>query len=209
MQEAPVSWKNFGKDKAAIIQGIASIILLYAAATLFADFLDFAEYRKGIPFDDPLMSWFTPYDFSLPLFILTYGSVAALIAINFKRPKVLVQMAQLYTMLLVARTITIFLVPLEAPAGYLHLEDPFLNNFIYIDIKMRDLFFSGHVATIILFALTLESRNLRILFFLVALTIGLMVIWQHVHYSIDVIAAIPFAWIIYRLHERYLKKRLT
>ncbi len=85
----------------------------------------------------------------------------------------------------------------------IYLEDPFLNNLVYPGNIDADLFFSGHTALI--FILFFLSRNK--VFIILGTLLGLMLIAQRVHYSIDVLAAIPFAYVIVRITE-YLTSRL-
>jgi len=59
----------------------------------------------------------------------------------------------------------------------------------------KDLFFSGHTATLIVGGICMtESRDKVIAFFAAAL-IGVLLLLQHVHYTADVLAA-PFFSII-------------
>jgi membrane-associated phospholipid phosphatase len=56
---------------------------------------------------------------------------------------------------------------------------------------VADLFFSGHTALV--FAIYLLSGK-KWPFLLLSIVIGTLLVMQRVHYSIDVIAAFPFAW---------------
>lgn len=196
-------WKYCIKEKRFLWEFAISLVVLIVAASVFAEFLAFAEGREGVFFADPILSLFDPVDFSLITFILTYGSIAAIVLLNVMRPRTLVQMLQLYTLLLVARTITIYLWPLYAPEDIIILADPFLDTFIYQVHNIRDLFFSGHTATVFIFALTLKRKALKAVFIAISLVIGLLLILQHVHYSVDVFAAPLFAYLIFVGHRRF------
>ncbi|MFC2136330.1 phosphatase PAP2-related protein, partial [Bacteroidota bacterium] len=66
------------------------------------------------------------------------------------------------------------------------------------EIYIKDLFFSGHTSTMFLLFLTAGSKNLRMVFLLLTILVAFCVIIQHVHYSIDVIAAPIGAYIGYK-----------
>lgn len=53
----------------------------------------------------------------------------------------------------------------------------------------KDLFFSGHTATLCLFAIMFEDRPFKLFFGTMAVVVGVAVLMQHVHYSIDVVVA--------------------
>ena len=100
------------------------------------------------------------------------------------------------------RTISIYLVPLEPPIGMILLKDPVTIIFMstpsggYI---VKDLFFSGHVSTVVLFFIVAVNRNVKALLLLLAFLIGTFILVQHVHYTIDVVAAPFFSFLAFKL----------
>jgi len=88
-----------------------------------------------------------------------------------------------------------FTLPLEAPIHIIPLKDIFLNASFYSGREnLKDLFFSGHTAILFLFAFYFKNKTLKILFMIGGLIIALLLITQHVHYIIDVLAAPLFAY---------------
>lgn len=71
------------------------------------------------------------------------------------------------------------------------MKDPFVQLFDTGVVLTKDLFFSGHVATLFLLLLTARHRVPRAAFLLATVVVGAGLIWQHVHYTIDVLTA-PF-----------------
>nr|WP_262906179.1 sphingomyelin synthase family protein [Hymenobacter terricola] len=67
---------------------------------------------------------------------------------------------------------------------------------------VRDLFFSGHTATMMLLALAGRGRAWRWVLGLMMVAVGLLVLVQRVHYSYDVLAAPFFGWLAYWLAGR-------
>jgi hypothetical protein len=97
--------------------------------------------------------------------------------------------------------VTILLLPLEPPPGLVELKDP-ISNFFYGEehaFITRDLFFSGHTSTQIMIGLILPGRKEKLLAFLGATTVAVLVLIQHIHYTIDVVGAVFFTWLLYKL----------
>ncbi|MFX7751990.1 phosphatase PAP2-related protein, partial [Acinetobacter baumannii] len=91
--------------------------------------------------------------------------------------------------------ITISLVPLNPPQGLIPLIDPLTNIFYGGKFISKDLFYSGHTATLFLMSLCLQKQSEKILALIASIAVAVMVLIQHVHYSIDVLAAFPFAYL--------------
>nr|WP_262896050.1 sphingomyelin synthase family protein [Hymenobacter sp. BT523] len=71
---------------------------------------------------------------------------------------------------------------------------------------VRDLFFSGHTATMALLVLAVRGRAWRRALVLMTVAVGLLVLVQRVHYTYDVLAAPLFAWLAYWLAGRITKR---
>ncbi len=97
------------------------------------------------------------------------------------------------------RIIAMFLIPLDSPPTSLLLADPIVQYFGTGKQLTKDLFFSGHTATMFVLLLTAISKNEKILFLIGTITVATFVILQHTHYSIDVFAAPFFAYGAYRI----------
>lgn len=180
---------------------LLALIFLGVSASLFIVFIDSHEPAtrgKGIQFDDPVHSILPAFDVSLPIFTITYGSLLLYVFFTHRQQFFLSRIMIAYGLIALMRIITISLLPLREPEDLVYLEDPFLNNLIYPEEVVTDLFFSGHTALIFLIYL-LSGRKL--IFLVLTIVMGLLVMIQRVHYSIDVLAAIPFAWLaVYLSH---------
>nr|WP_262898321.1 sphingomyelin synthase family protein [Hymenobacter siberiensis] len=71
---------------------------------------------------------------------------------------------------------------------------------------VRDLFFSGHTATMVLLTLVGRGRSWRWVLGLMSVAVGVLVLVQRVHYSYDVLAAPFFAGAAYWLAGRVCRK---
>lgn len=85
------------------------------------------------------------------------------------------------------------LLPLAEPENLVFLEDPFLNELIYSGEITTDLFFSGHVGLVFLAAFLSEKRWY---YMVLGSMLAVLLLVQHIHYSIDVLAAVPIAYLI-------------
>jgi hypothetical protein len=104
---------------------------------------------------------------------------------------------------LIARFITITLVPLDPPAGLVQLNDP-VNEIFYGHIMVvKDLFFSGHTASLMLIFLSLEKRADKIIALCAMLIVMALLLIQHIHYTIDVLAAPLIVYVLFNF-TRYL-----
>jgi membrane-associated phospholipid phosphatase len=124
------------------------------------------------------------------------------------RPNLLLRALWAYLFLQLLRMGTLWLLPLEPPAALVLLRDPVMDRIFEVTTQpiVRDLFFSGHTATMTLLALVVRGRKLRWALLLMTVAVGLLVLIQRVHYSYDVLAAPLFAWLAYWLAGRVTKR---
>ncbi|OIQ68657.1 PAP2 superfamily protein [mine drainage metagenome] len=101
------------------------------------------------------------------------------------------------------RFVTLSLVALNPPQGMILLEDPVNSAFYHNAVITKDLFFSGHTATMVTIFLCLEKRGDKIIALIAAFAVACLLLLQHVHYTIDVLAAPVVVYACYRL-TRYL-----
>jgi membrane-associated phospholipid phosphatase len=99
-----------------------------------------------------------------------------------------------------------YITQLEAPATLIPLYDPLVQLFGNFEILRDDLFFSGHTATMFLLFLIIENKILKRVFLLFTVLVGISVILQHVHYTIDVFAAPFFSFASFRIITAARKK---
>lgn len=189
---------------------IVSLIFLLACAAMFSLFLPIHEARVDKLlwyFNDPAF-WILPAkDVSIPIFTITYGAIISYLIINRKEKYVISKMAFSYGVLLIFRTLTLTVLPLKEPETIIFLEDPFLNTFIYQGTIDSDLFFSGHTALVCLIFFLTHKR--KWFFALIGLILGILLMIQRVHYSIDILAALPFAFLTVKIVNFTIYRRLS
>ncbi len=188
------------------IEFILSLVLLSSILYSFTHFLDFVENRHGIVLNDPVLSLFSPVDLNWLIFLLIYLSLV-LAFINLARePEGLMLAIQSYVVMIAFRIAAMYLIPLDPPQKMIPLNDPFVQFFGTGKLLLKDLFFSGHTATIFLLYLVTMRRQLRSLLLIFTIAAGISLLLQHVHYSIDVLAAPFFAYGSFRITYLLRKK---
>jgi hypothetical protein len=187
-------WGESWKDRAFRIESIVTVVLLVGIVSGLANFLQVIERRPGAVLNDPVLAMFQPVDLTWVTFALIYGGLLLAIGILLSHPRRLMIAFQCYSMMVIVRMIAMSLTPLDPPPTMIALVDPTVSYFGTGMTPSRDLFFSGHTSTMLLLALTVPSIRWRNLFAAATVAVAVCVLAQHAHYTIDVFAAVFFAY---------------
>ena len=161
--------------------------------------LDWVERRKGATLADPILAWLSPRDLTWLTFALIYLGLVAGLALLATQPRRLVPALQAYVVMIVLRMAAMWVTPLEAPPGMIPLNDPLARFFGPEKVLTKDLFFSGHTSTLFLLVLVVAGVRWKALFVFCTVVVAVCVLWQHVHYTIDVLVAPLFAYVSTRI----------
>ena len=182
---------------------IGSLIIILIG---FAALLAYVETRQGHVFYDPILNFIKPRDVSDFIFFVTYLTALVGVIYSIVSPYRFLHLIQMYGSLTLLRAITFLFVPLDPPTAIIPLRDAFLTHTFYAgNENLKDLFFSGHAATLFLFFFFANNKVMKVLFLLSAIAVSIGVVVQHVHYSYDVLAAPIFAYIAYRVITKFSK----
>lgn len=194
-------WNSALSDKNFLLKLLITpgFFLVYSAITQKLG--NYVEMRKGILLNDKLLEIIPSFDFSLFIFILLYSSLTIVILTHLHKPKVILRIIEMHFLVAVVRQICILCVALEPPIGIIVLRDVFLENTVYPRNSplTKDLFFSGHVASIWLYSLCSENKMIKYYLGFATLLMSFMILSMRVHYSYDVYGAFFFTTIIYFL----------
>ena len=173
--------------------------LFFAYSAITQQLGNYVEMRKGIRLTDKLLDFFPSQDFSVYIFMLLYASLFTVLVTHLNRPKVVLRVLEMHLFVAIVRQICILLLALEPPVGMIVLRDIFLENTVYPKHSpmTKDLFFSGHAASIWIYFLCAEKKYLKPLFLLATILMGFMLLSMRIHYSYDVFGAIFFTTLIY------------
>jgi hypothetical protein len=203
------SWKLVLSDKRfqihLIISGVSAIFLISFLPYFFNDIL---FSRPGILLNDIVLNQLEPRNWSWFIFGIIYMSVLLTVFSNYSKPFIILLGIESYIALNLVRLVTLYLVTLSPPRDIIPLIDPVITKIAYGDhVYLKDLFFSGHVSTLFLLFL-IEKKKLTKIFLLTStLAVAFLILWQHVHYTVDVLLAPLFSWAIYyvikKIHARH------
>jgi hypothetical protein len=202
-------WKAAVSNKRFLIEIIFSIIFLLIILTFYTRFLEFAEARKGFSFNDPILKLFLPTDLTWLIFGIIYFCLIAAVLLLLKNPLKLLEAVQIYILIVLVRIISMYLLPLDPPETIIPLADPLVEFFGSGKTLTKDLFFSGHTATLFFLFLIIEKKSIKILFFFSTLIVAAALIIQHVHYTIDIFAAIFFTYAVNSAYTRVRNEFIT
>lgn len=176
---------------------VPGLFIAYSSITQYLS--NFIEARKGVRLNDAILNLFPAQDFSLAIFVLLYSSLLMLIITHLHKPKVIMRLIEMHFLVAIVRQVCILLVALEPPAGIIVLRDVFLENTVYPHNTplTKDLFFSGHVASIWIYFLCAQHRYIKFMFLFATLMMAFMILSMRVHYSYDVLGALFFTSLIY------------
>jgi len=202
-----MKWIEFYRSKTLRTEFLITIILLAAVLFSLTHFLDYVELRQGVVLPDPILDLFKPINLTWLTFGLIYCSLILAIILLAKNPVRLMFAIQVYIIFIIVRIAAMYLVPLNPPELMIQLNDPFVQFFGTGKLLTKDLFFSGHTATLFILFLVTEKKYFKYFFLAATIVVGLAVLLQHVHYSIDVFAAPFFTYVCYKLVSLYNLKR--
>jgi hypothetical protein len=153
------------------------------------------ERRHGVVLPDPVLAVVPARDCTWLTFAVIYVALAAGVAILLWHPRELTIALQSYVFLVLARIAVMFVMPLEPPVGMIALKDPIVESAATGTVLTRDLFFSGHTSMLfLLFCAVPVGRFGKAILLGCTIVVAGAVLVQHVHYTVDVLAAPAFAY---------------
>ncbi len=192
-------WRQLFKKPAQRYTFLITIVILISALNFFAKFLIYVETRQGVYLQDPLFKHFIAVDFNTLIFILIYGSLLTGLISLLPHPRYLILALQTYSLMVLFRFMAMYLTPLEVPEGIINLRDPLVFTLGTGQFITKDLFFSGHIASLTILFFTAKNKYLKWLFLLLTIIVAGMIFMQKAHYSIDMLVAPFFAFMAYSI----------
>jgi hypothetical protein len=194
-----ISWSDAWQLKRFRYKTIIALLLVAIILIMLPTFFAFIEKRDGMVLQDYVLDAVPAMDVSIPTFTIIWSVVLLVFYRIYQNPRLFLLVAYGFILMCVLRMLTISLLPLNPPPGLIVLKDPIANiayggNGIFIT---KDLFYSGHTGNMFLFFLCLQHKWDKIIALTASFLVGILVMVQHIHYSIDVIAAFLFTFFIY------------
>lgn len=193
------------KFKQLTIAGVLVLVLILIA---FPFFFNYIEQRDGYTLNDPVLNLLPAVNVSNIVFAIIWSMALLTIIRCIQQPQIFLIFLWGFIFLSLSRFISILLLPLNPPKALIELKDPLSNTFYGSKFITKDLFYSGHTATQFLMFLCLQKKWDKLVTLLSSIAIGILVLVQHVHYSIDVVAAPICTFAIFLLAKKLTSKAL-
>jgi hypothetical protein len=197
------NWKEAWYSSLTRIQLIAGVMIIIAILSFLPGFFKSIEQRDGITLNDPILASFTAIKVTWPIFVIMFAMAFLMLIRAVNEPKLFINYVWCLILINIVRIFTISVVPLDPPRGIIVLTDPITDAFYGESIITKDLFFSGHTGTILMMAFCFTDKFDKTLAYVASVLIGILVLVQHVHYTLDVLAAPFFIYPIY-LFSKYI-----
>lgn len=190
------NWSSALKNISFRSRLIAGLVLLLIVVIALPFFFQYIEHRDGYVLNDAFLKALPATNVSVPIFAMIWSMVLLFIVRSISNPSLFILYLFGFLFLCFFRILTLAIVPLNPPTGLIELQDP-LSNFFYgtKDFITKDLFFSGHTATLCLFFFCFQRKWDKIVALICTIAVGFLVLVQHVHYTIDVIVAPVFTYL--------------
>ena len=197
------NWKVIWNSRYKRYQMIIGTVIILAIVFTLPFFFGHIQKRKGAVLNDWLLARIPPHDVSVLIFALIWGMVLLILIRTIKNPSIYITYCWTLIFVYIVRFVTLSVVALDPPPGLIPLVDPLGSVFYGNAAITKDLFFSGHTATMVLIFLCLERRTDKIIALIAAFAVAYLLLVQHIHYTIDILAAPIVVYACYRL-TRYL-----
>ncbi|PZP51140.1 MAG: hypothetical protein DI598_03965 [Pseudopedobacter saltans] len=166
-------------------------------------FFHVIQQRSGHQINDFLVNSLPSIDLSIPIFVVLWSVISLAVLRSLQNPQQFLTTLYAIIFLLLFRFLSITLVALEPPVGLIPIMDPVSNlTYGHADFITKDLFFSGHTSSMFLSFLCLSRKPEKTFALVATFVIAIFVLIQHVHYTIDVLAAPFFTYLSYRLSKK-------
>lgn len=197
------NWRVFWNSRYRRYQMIIGTVIIAVIIYILPIFFDHIQKRKGAVLNDWLLARIPPHNVSVLIFALILGMALLIVVRAIKSPSIYITYCWTLIFVYIVRFVTLSVVALDPPPGMVALVDP-LNSLFYAKAAItKDLFFSGHTATMVQIFLCLEKKTDKIIALIAAFAVACLLLVQHIHYTIDILAAPVVVYPCYRL-TRYL-----
>ena len=196
------AWSDAWNEQRFRRELVLTLAALAAVMAALSRFLSWVERRPGVVLPDPVLALISPRDVTWITFALLYAGILITVVALLPHPRRLLLGLQAYGLMMLLRMAVMAVTPLDAPPGMLALQDPLVEALGPGKPLTKDLFFSGHTSTMFLLTLMARGRARRGFFLACTVAVAGCLLWQHVHYTVDVLVAPLFAFASFSLVSR-------
>lgn len=202
-------WKDAFYTSGYTPKLITAIAIFVSGVLQFPTYFRNIQKRQGNDLNDFVLNYIPHIDVSTYIFAIIYGLLTYMLLRVLAKPELFLLFALTFVIETVFRMTTIYFFPLNPPANLVVLHDTFAELLIYGDTEpiTKDLFFSGHTATMVMICLFVEGKRDKITAIFATFLLAVLLLIQHVHYTIDVFGALFFTYISYLIAQQIVNKK--
>jgi hypothetical protein len=200
------NWKKIWHSRPRRNKMIIGTLLMLLVVFILPLFFNHIEKRNGILLNDWLLNHIQPHNVSVLIFAIIWSMIFLTVIRAIYNPAIYITYCWTLIFVCLTRLMTISLVPLNPPVGFITLTDPLTSVFYGNAVITKDLFFSGHTATLTLIFLCLEKKLDKLIALLAVIVVAFLLLVQHIHYTIDILAAPIIVYALYRMTHYFLFK---
>lgn len=193
------NWKETWSSSLQRAQLIIGSILMIIISFMLPPFFNLIQKRNGPVIHDAVLAAIPAHNVSWAIFTVIWGIGFYALWRGIEKPTIYITYLWTFIFITILRVLAISFVPLDPPAGLIVLTDPLTAVFYGRSTITKDLFFSGHTSILFLAFLCLERKWDKILALIGTCIVACLLLVQHVHYTIDIIAAPIIIYPVYRV----------
>ena len=179
------------------------LVAVYICTYFFFYYIE--HLPEGTVLNDWILKKLPAEDVSVPIVILESSVILLLIIRSITDPDLFLSFLIAVIFVLIFRIITIDITRFNSPIGLIELKDPISDVVYKSGFIKRDLFYSGHVSILFLIFLCLHKKADKYYALFGVVAVGLLILIQHVHYTVDVVSAPFFSLGCFSLSKKLLQ----
>jgi membrane-associated phospholipid phosphatase len=183
------NWKQTWGSQIQRAQIIIGSVLMVAISCMLPSFFNLIQKRDGTILNDWVLAAIPAHNVSWAIFTIIWGVGLYGLWRAIQKPTIYITYIWSLLFIIVLRVLAISLVALDPPRGLITLTDPLTGIFYGESNITKDLFFSGHTSILYLAYLCIERKNDKIIMLIATIAVACLLLVQHVHYTIDIVAA--------------------
>ena len=193
------NWKETWGSSLQRTQLIVGSLLMIIISFMLPPFFNLIQKRNGPLLNDWVLAAIPAHNVSWAIFTVIWGIGFYALWRGIEKPTIYITYLWTFIFITILRVLAITLVPLDPPTDLIVLTDPLTAVFYGRSTITKDLFFSGHTSILFLAFLCLERKFDRILALTGTIIVACLLLVQHVHYTIDVLAAPVIIYPVFRM----------
>jgi hypothetical protein len=186
-----------------LILGLILLVALFIFTSFYFSYIECLP--RGTVLDDWVLRRLPARDVSTLIVLFEASVFILLLARVSTNPVMFITFLFSSVLIYATRDLTIGITQLRAPVGLIELKDPIAGMVYRYGFVTRDLFYSGHIAFVFLIFLCDNNKIDRYYTLLACILIGFLLLVQHVHYMIDILAAPFFSFVCFWITKRIFR----